>query len=81
MDAWRDRVNGMRQELNSLIRAKTPGDFLVDLDAALRDPDRNDVMQAGMHLGDGVHPGWPGGKKMAATVAGALRQFLPDQFN
>ena len=80
-DGWREQVEGMRQELNGLIRTQTPGDFLVDLDAALRDPDRLDVMQAGMHLGDGVHPGWPGGKKMAATVAKALRDFLPDRFN
>lgn len=75
-DAWRGRVDGIRQEVNGLLREKTPGDALVDLDAVMRDPDRPDVMQAGMHLGDGVHPGWPGGKKMAKAVAGALAPLL-----
>ena len=76
---WRDQVEGIRQEVNRLLREETPGDILVDLDAVMRDPDRPDVMQAGMHLGDGVHPGWPGGEKMARAVAEAMAPLLANQ--
>ena len=77
---WRDRVNDMRCQLNQLLRSDPPGGRLVDLDAVMRDPDRHDVMQAGMDLGDRVHPSWPGGKKMAASVAAALEGFFPGIF-
>ncbi len=78
-EPWRDQVEGIRQEVNRLLREETPGDILVDLDAVMRDPDRPDVMQAGMHLGDGVHPGWPGGEKMARAVAEAMAPLLANQ--
>lgn len=48
----------------------------VDLDAALRDPEDPHRMQEGMHLGDGVHPNWPGGAKMAQAVADTLFQSI-----
>ena len=65
---WRDQVEATRCEYNSLIREGTVGDAWIDLDAVLCDPDSPDRMQAGMDMGDGVHPGWGGGTKMATAV-------------
>lgn len=68
-DAWRDRVEGIRCEYNDLIRTRNNADGWIDLDAVLRDPDDPHRMQDGMNLGDGVHPNWQGGTKMAQAVA------------
>ena len=65
---WRDRVEAIRNEFNKLIREGHVGDDIIDLDAILCDPDSPDRMQAGMDMGDGVHPGWAGGTKMAKAV-------------
>lgn len=73
-DAWRERVEGIRCAYNELIRQKNTADGWIDLDAVLRDPDDPHRMQEGMHLGDGVHPNWAGGAKMATAVVQALFQ-------
>ncbi len=65
---WRDQVETLRCEYNALIREGTVGDDWIDLHAVLCDPDAPDRMQAGMDMGDGVHPGWAGGTKMAKAV-------------
>lgn len=65
---WRDQADGIRCAYNDLIRTRQPGDGWIDLDAALRDPDDPHRMQMGMHLGDGVHPSWMGGARMAKAV-------------
>lgn len=67
-DAWRDQAEALRCGYNDLIRSSTIADQVVDLDAVMRDPDDPHRMQANMHLGDGVHPNWTGGAKMARTV-------------
>ena len=38
------------------------------IDAVLRDPDDPHRMQAGLHMGDGVHPNWRGGSRMAQAL-------------
>ena len=75
-DAWREQVEGIRCAYNDLIRRGKIGDGWIDLDAVLRDPDDPHRMQEGMHLGDGVHPNWAGGTKMAKAVAEQLFQTL-----
>ena len=65
---WRDQVEAIRCEYNRLIREGTAGDAWIDLDKVLCDPDSPDRIQAGMDMGDGVHPGWAGGTKMAKAV-------------
>lgn len=65
---WRDQVEERRQEYNALIREKNSADDWIDMDAILRDPADPHRMQEGMHLGDGVHPGWFGGRKIAAAI-------------
>ena len=67
-EAWRPQAEALRCQYNELIRSCDAADGIVDLDAALRDADDAHRMQAGMHLGDGVHPNWHGGAKMARTV-------------
>lgn len=75
-DAWREQVEGIRCAYNDLIRRGKIGDGWIDLDAVLRDPDDPHRMQEGMHLGDGVHPNWAGGTKMAKAVAEQLFQSI-----
>ena len=71
-EPWRDRADHIRCAYNDLIRQGSFWDSLVDLDAVLRDPENPHRMQEGMHLGDGVHPNWAGGTKMARAVADYL---------
>ncbi len=71
-EPWRDRADQIRCAYNDLIRQGSFWDSLVDLDAVLRDPENPHRMQEGMHLGDGVHPNWAGGTKMARAVADYL---------
>lgn len=68
-DPWRDQVEAIRCAYNELIRHSCTADDWIDLDAVLRDPDDPHRMQDGMNLGDGVHPNWAGGTKMAKAVA------------
>ncbi len=67
-EPWREQAEALRCQYNDHIRASDIADGVVDLDAVLRDPDDPHRMQAGMHLGDGVHPNWHGGAKMARAV-------------
>lgn len=67
-EVWRDQAEALRCACNDLIRADGLADKVLDLDAVLRDPDDPHRMQAGLHLGDGVHPNWKGGAKMARAV-------------
>ncbi len=65
---WRDQAEAIRCAYNDLIRSGKVGDDILDLDAIMRDPDDTHRMQAGMHLGDGVHPNWAGGTKMGRAI-------------
>lgn len=75
-EAWRPQAEALRCEYNACIRAGGIADGIVDLDAVLRDADDVHRMQAGMHLGDGVHPNWHGGAKMARAV---LEHWFPEE--
>ena len=65
---WREQGEPMRCRLNELIRQGTDADDLIDLDLIMRDPDDPHFMQEGMHLGDGVHPNYFGGEKIAEAL-------------
>lgn len=67
-EPWRPQAEALRCQYNELIRAGSLADGVVDLDTVMCDPDDVHRMQAGMHLGDGVHPNWHGGSKMAQAV-------------
>lgn len=71
-EGWREAAEVLRWDYNEKIRQSNPGDGWVDLDALLRDPRDPHRMQEGMHLGDGVHPNWAGGRKMAEEVCRKL---------
>lgn len=75
-EAWREQAEALRCRYNDLIRESGLADGVVDLDAALRDPDAPHRMQESMHLGDGVHPNWKGGAKMASAVLSALQPIF-----
>ena len=65
---WRDQAEAIRWDYNEMIRRGTDADDWIDLDVLMRDPDRPHLMQEGMHLGDGVHPNYFGGEKMAQAI-------------
>ena len=60
-------------DYNRLIRNSHIADGIADMDAALRDPDDVHRMQEGFHLGDGVHPNWLGGERMADVLMKTLQ--------
>ena len=70
-DAWQDQAEALRCGYNDLIRASTIAEKVVDLDAVVRDPQDPHRMRANLHLGDGVHPNWKGGARMARAVLDA----------
>lgn len=72
---WRRRAEELRCDYNELIRTGTIADKIVDLDAVMRDPDDSHQMRANLHLGDGVHPNWKGGARMASEVLKALEEL------
>ena len=65
---WREAAEAKRQAYNELIRGGTQADGWIDLDLLMRDPEDIHRLQEGMHLGDGVHPNWAGGRKMAEAI-------------
>ena len=72
-DPWREQAEALRQDYNRLIRNSHIADGIADMDAALRDPDDVHRMQEGFHLGDGVHPNWLGGERMADVLMKMLQ--------
>ena len=48
----------------------------MDLDGLISDPDDPHRMRADLHMGDGVHPNWQGGKLMAEAVMDRCFQEL-----
>ena len=69
---WRAAAEELRCGLNALLRQSRIAEGVLDMDAVLRDPLDSHRMQEGLHLGDGVHPNWHGGRRMAQ----ALMQML-----
>lgn len=71
-DSWRDAAEELRCGCNEMIRQSQIADGILDMDAVLRDPDDPHRMQAGLHMGDGVHPNWRGGARMAQALMNTL---------
>lgn len=67
-EPWRAGAEALRGQYNQLLRVDGLSDGVVDLDGLLRDPDDPHRMRADLHIGDGVHPNWQGGKLMAEAV-------------
>lgn len=67
-DSWRDAAEELRCSYNQLIRGSRIADGVLDLDAVTRDASDPHRMQAGLHMGDGVHPNWHGGSRMADAL-------------
>ncbi len=65
---WKAPSEEIRVEYNRLIREGGSWDDMIDLDMIMRDPDDPGRIQEGMHLGDYLHPGPLGGKKMAEAI-------------
>ncbi len=69
-DAFREQAEGIRQDLNELIRRnRETADGFLDLDQVMRKQEDIHFMKDGTHLGDGVHPNEAGGKMIAAAIA------------
>ena len=69
-------AEALRCQYNALLRAEGQADLVVDLDALMADPDDPHRMRADLHIGDGVHPNWQGGKIMAEAVMGCCFTVL-----
>lgn len=68
-DAFREQAEGIRQDLNELIRKNQEiADGFLDLDQIMRKQEDIHFMKDGMHLGDGVHPNEAGGREIAAAI-------------
>ncbi|GAA0734742.1 SGNH/GDSL hydrolase family protein [Sphingomonas japonica] len=57
-----------RQAINAFIRAPGNFDAVIDLDAAMRDPQRPTYLRADLDSGDGLHPSDAGYRAMADAV-------------
>lgn len=69
-DGFREQAEGIRQDLNALIRKnREMADGFLDLDQLMRKREDIHFMRDGMHLGDGVHPNEAGGQEIAAAIA------------
>ena len=75
-EPWREGAEALRCQYNELIRADESADLIVDLDGLISDPDDPHRMRADLHMGDGVHPNWQGGKLMAEAVMDRCFQEL-----
>ena len=75
-EPWRAGAEALRCQYNALLRAEGQADLVVDLDALMADPDDPHRMRADLHIGDGVHPNWQGGKIMAEAVMGCCFTVL-----
>ncbi len=65
---WLSIFEDVRGEVNSWIRKGEEFDGFFDFDRELADPDKPGFMKSAYHLGDGLHPGNAGGRKMAECV-------------
>ena len=68
----------LRNVVNRWIRNQTEADGMIDLDAALRDPDSPEQLDAGYDSGDGVHPGAAGYWRMGQVAAEAVLPLLAE---
>lgn len=73
-ESWREAAEALRQDCNERIRSSKNAEVILDMDAVIRDAADPHRMQAGLHMGDGVHPNWHGGCRMAQ----AFLQKLPN---
>ncbi|HDS1139551.1 TPA: SGNH/GDSL hydrolase family protein [Stenotrophomonas maltophilia] len=67
-DYYTPGKDALRQKLNAWLRADSPFDAVIDLDAALRDPADPSRMTATYDSGDHLHPGDAGNRAMAEAV-------------
>ena len=67
-DAYNDRVEAVRTELNTWIRTSGEYDAVADFDRALADPNDPEALLAAYDSGDHVHPNDAGYHAMAAAV-------------
>jgi lysophospholipase L1-like esterase len=65
---WSPEREAARQRVNAEIRGGEVFDTVVDLDAALRDPQRPSRLRPAYDSGDGLHPSDAGFAAMAAAV-------------
>jgi lysophospholipase L1-like esterase len=73
---WTPERETVRQRVNAEIRAGGIFDAVLDIDGALRDPDRPSRLLPAYDSGDGLHPSDAGFAAMAAAVD--LSELLPD---
>ncbi|WP_409461245.1 SGNH/GDSL hydrolase family protein [Stenotrophomonas maltophilia] len=67
-DYYHPDKDALRRQLNAWLRASSPFDAVIDLDAALHDPADPSRMAAAHDAGDHLHPGDAGNRAMAEAV-------------
>jgi lysophospholipase L1-like esterase len=66
-----------RNAVNTWIRVQKEFDGVIDFDAILRDPARNDHLLPAYDVGDGIHPNPAGYRVMGEAAAAALLSTRP----
>jgi lysophospholipase L1-like esterase len=67
-DAWNERKNAVKREVNEWIRKDAGFDAVLDFDAVIRDPAKPDVMIAAYNCSDNIHPSPIGYFQMGKSV-------------
>ena len=65
---WNAAKTQVRNKVNRWMRTSKPFDALIDLDAAVRDPDSADLIYEPFNCGDGIHPSPRGYFEMGRPV-------------
>ncbi len=65
---WFEKAESLRKTINEWIREQTLSDGIVDYDLATRSAEDAERMCDDCHMGDGLHPNYEGGKRMAEAV-------------
>ncbi|MFA9463946.1 MAG: GDSL-type esterase/lipase family protein [Velocimicrobium sp.] len=65
---WFSQAEDLRKGANGWIRNQKLSDGIMDFDMATRKPEEPEYMLEDSHLGDGLHPNYVGGKRMANVV-------------
>lgn len=65
---WLPESEKVRNEYNTWIREQELADGTIDFDKVIRDEEQNKYMKKGTHIGDGLHPNYEGGIRMAKEV-------------
>ena len=75
-EVWNEEAERIREEVNRWIRETDSYDLVADFDAAIRNPEDATRMIRAYDSGDGLHPSYEGGRKMAEVFTDEMIRKL-----